>query len=493
MMDAPSHAVDSEIILNVGFDDTDSPVGMCTTFLAYKIAGSLCGSVDSVGVRRTGSSTARGLASDCIPRDACTGTRHISARTKFLDYPRLVRFNPNIPWKTRGNGAVSMRIKTADPQGVKSLIKDLVFAYADTKHGANPGLVFFEGSKIPDPLAEFGRLALWQLIGRGTARRFAQRNGLEFHIGGNGQGLIGAMGAIGYGWRDYTLELLSYRKPSRFGTSRRISPQSVKTMQDRTSPSTFNSFDEKRRRVMITPRGPDPVFYGIRGEDTGTLVCAAKMLRGGETPDGYMIFRTNQGTGDHLQNELTPNAMKPYASGWISGTVAAAPKMTRGGHVFFEVDTASLPTVRIICAVYKPTGIAASVAVNLAAGDIIRVGGGIRKASKNYSRVINVEYLHVIKLAKVSHLINPTCTMCGKRMKSKGQNQDFACARCDDSKAHSKVECEIPRKIKKRLYLPDPSAHRHLTRPEQRLGLLNTDLVFDDALPWLYIYKNSGE
>ena len=33
-------AMEKETILNVGFDDTDSPKGMCTTFLAYKIIGS---------------------------------------------------------------------------------------------------------------------------------------------------------------------------------------------------------------------------------------------------------------------------------------------------------------------------------------------------------------------------------------------------------------------------------------------------------------------
>ena len=29
--------MNKESVLNIGFDDTDSPTGMCTTFLAYKI------------------------------------------------------------------------------------------------------------------------------------------------------------------------------------------------------------------------------------------------------------------------------------------------------------------------------------------------------------------------------------------------------------------------------------------------------------------------
>ncbi|MCX8169597.1 MAG: hypothetical protein N3D72_00745, partial [Candidatus Methanomethyliaceae archaeon] len=29
--------------------------------------------------------------------------------SKFIDYPNLIRLNPNIPWKSRGNGAVCLR------------------------------------------------------------------------------------------------------------------------------------------------------------------------------------------------------------------------------------------------------------------------------------------------------------------------------------------------------------------------------------------------
>jgi len=57
----------------IGVDDTDSLQGMCTTFLATEIVRDLTEDFDLIG------------------------------------YPRLVRLNPNIPWKTRGNGAVCMR------------------------------------------------------------------------------------------------------------------------------------------------------------------------------------------------------------------------------------------------------------------------------------------------------------------------------------------------------------------------------------------------
>ena len=68
----------------IGFDDTDSPKGMCTTYLAYKMVNLLK-----------------------------------KQKVSFLDFPYLIRFNPNIPWKTRGNGAVGLTISTNDPQKIK--------------------------------------------------------------------------------------------------------------------------------------------------------------------------------------------------------------------------------------------------------------------------------------------------------------------------------------------------------------------------------------
>ena len=439
-----------ETVLNVGFDDTDSPKGMCTTFLAYKIV-------------------------DLLHKQ----------KTEFLDFPRLIRFNPNIPWKTRGNGAVSIKIKTKNPSKVKNQIKNLVSKYSDTKNGANPGLVFFESDLIPSEFVKFSNLALWQLINRNNAKKFAKKNNLEIYYQGNGQGLVGAIGAIGYDFHDHTLELLSYRKKPKFGKERKISAKSVKIMQEKTSPKTFNSFDTKKERILITPHGPDPVFYGVRGENVDSLLYATTILKSDEKLDGYMIFKSNQGTGDHLKNELNFKNMKPYASGKITGIVSNIPKIVKGGHVFFKIISKNH---EFWCAVYKPTGISV-IASNLIKGDKICVGGGVRKASKNFPRIINLEFLDVLALEKNISLSNPSCKKCNKKMKSKGQNQGFKCTRCG-KKASKKIPIEISRKIKKQLYLPKISAHRHLTRPLQRIGTINKATKFDKSLSWFYVYRN---
>ena len=435
-------------ILHIGIDDTDSPKGMCTTFLSYKIVKLL-----------------------------------ENQNTEFIDYPSLIRFNPNIPWKTRGNGAVHLTIKTKNPKKIKNKITRFVANYSDTKNGANPGLVFYQNESIPESFHKFSNLALWKLVSRKKAKQFVSENEIDSFYLGNGQGLVGAIGAIGYKFTDHTFELLSYRKKSQIGKKRIISKDSVRNMQSATFPDTFNSYDNESNRVLITPHGPDPVFYGIRGETAKSVITASTMVSADEKLDGYMVFKSNQGTADHLKNQLEPNDLKPYTSGFFVGKVCSKPITERGGHVFFSIMVKGR---KIRCGVYKPTKITKTTQ-NLILGDKIRVGGGIRKASKNHSRVLNVEFLDVIQLAKNILFTNPTCKKCNKKMKSNGNRQGFECVKCG-AKFFSKSKLEIPRKIQSKLYLPDISAHRHLTRPSQRIKRRNKNALFDTSSPWFNVF-----
>jgi len=52
-----------------------------------------------------------------------------------------------------------------------------------------------------------------------------------------------------------------------------------------------------------------------------------------------------------------------------------------------------------------------------------------------------------------------------------------------------KTTIEIPRKIKKQLYIPKISAHRHLTRPLQRTGKTNKTIAFDNSQSWFCVYE----
>ena len=58
-------------MLHIGIDDTDSLEGGCTTWLITEIIAEL-------------------------------------SDFDLISPPRLVRLNPNVPWKTRGNGALAL-------------------------------------------------------------------------------------------------------------------------------------------------------------------------------------------------------------------------------------------------------------------------------------------------------------------------------------------------------------------------------------------------
>tara|TARA_Y100000590_G_scaffold398139_1_gene480309 strand:+ start:4801 stop:6120 length:1320 start_codon:yes stop_codon:yes gene_type:complete len=435
----------TEQIIRIGIDDTDSPKGMCTTFLAYKIINRLK-----------------------------------KENVNFLDYPNLVRFNPNIPWKTRGNGAVGLKISTSNPKKIKKLVKKLVLDYSDVKNGANPGLVFCQDDKIPKEFFKLSSDAMWKLIHRNKAKKILSKHKLDYFYLGNGQGLIGATGVIGYNFDDQTFELLSYRKQSQFGKKRLLDKNKVKKMQEKTSPQTFNSYDLKKNKLLLMPHGPDPVFYGIRGENSKVLISASKMIKPKENLEGYLIFKSNQGTDAHLKNEIDVHNFLPYTSGILKGIIDSKPTVTKGGHVFFTILTKNK---KIHCAVYKPTRIT-NIAMKLIVGDSVKVGGGVRKATKKLPRILNLEFIEVLKLQKKTKLVNPLCKKCKKNMKSLGKQQGYRCVHCKDT-APQKIENIVERNLKTGLYIPDVSAHRHLTRPLQRNNQKLSIEKFNQSSNWV--------
>ena len=428
-------------LLHVGMDDTDSVHGMCTTYLAYVLAGRL---------RRAGA--------------------------EFADYPRLVRLNPNVPWKTRGNGAVALSVR-ADPREVWEAASEALERHSEAGRGANPGLVMCEGDP-PRELSCLARRALNSVIDPAEARRLAGECGVRTRFLGDGRGLVGALSAVGYGFGDCTAELICYRRPGLAGTPRRVSAGSVKKVQDR-YPSTFSSYDESRGRSIVSPRGPDPVLYGLRGESPADLCSASPEIETGERPLGSMIFRTNQGTGDHLRAPLTAGSLEPHSAGVLEGRVASAPRSGAGGHVFFAVESGG---ARVECAAYKPGGLGGT-ASQLLPGDGVRVGGGVRPASGVLPCVVNAEYIEVLSLEPLERMRNPACSACAKRMKSKGRGQGFECARCGAS-APSKVAERVPRALHAGMHLPAVSAQRHLARPARRAGRTN-GFGFDPSIRWL--------
>ena len=371
------------------------------------------------------------MSTGCTTYIAALLVEELSTVGQFLDYPNLIRLNPNVPWKTRGNGAVCLRLRVVEERldDVLQIVVDTVKAQADfTSATTEPGIVFLSADSPMPALQIFATQVIQQVVTKDAAFALAKRHGLHAIGFKGGRGVIGAMAAIGETLRaDHTYELITYRKVENRGTPRRIDVASVFEMDRKTAGRTFSNVDYAARRVLITPRGPDPVLFGIRGENAGAVLEAAKLIVVEEAVERWVIFRTNQGTDAHLRRVEGVDAVRPHHPVTVDGLVSREPTKIPGRHVIFTLQDA---TGEIDCAAYEPTGPFRNVAMNLIPGDQVEVHGGVRPSSDRHPLTINLEKLEVLRLHPKTRLVNPTCRSCLKRMTSMGNGKGHRCKRC---------------------------------------------------------------
>src|SRR5512139_1960364 len=148
----------------IGIDDTDSPAGMCTTYLGAVLARRLI-------------------------------REHMRVREA-----RLVRLNPNVTWKTRGNAAIMLDAE-GDHEAAFSIAGEVVEELADHSCGnTNPGLVVTE--ERPDP--GFYRKAVTDFCTIEEAVSVLDRAGASYRGWKNRRGLIGATAAVASDLPDWT-------------------------------------------------------------------------------------------------------------------------------------------------------------------------------------------------------------------------------------------------------------------------------------------------
>jgi len=424
-------------VLHIGFDNTDSTLGKCTTHLAFKITSYLLRETDA----------------------------------KLFDYPLLIRLNPNIPWKTRGNGAVCLRLATSHPELIIDYIRQVIESESDIANGANPGLVIYDDLIIPESVRSFSSAAFHDVLSLNEADKICNAEDIMCYKFGTGHGVIGALAAIGCLLEgDHTFEAISYRNEQNVGSLRALNKCNVKRMDIATFPRTFNNFDYRSGRILIAPHGPDPIFCGIRGEDPAIVTAALLMIRPLETLDGYVVFRTNQGTSMHLQERLYLSQLRPYMAGYVRAIISKTPKVIRGGHVLFEIGDLTSKTYPV--AVYEPTGLG-RIAAKLEVGDLVDIGFGVREEQDRHSSILNLEYLCVLALDSVTTSRNPICILCKKRMKSEGKGKGYQCEGCK-FKTTEKYTIRVKRDLIPGIYLPEVRSHRHLTKPMRRFGKENS-------------------
>lgn len=422
---------------------------MCTTFLCYNLVEKLTS--DEIGAN-------------------------------LLDYPNLIRLNPNIPWKTRGNAALALRLRTSlSRRDLFGICESFVRRFA-TSPRANAGLLLLEGESIPEEIRDFSRRASYSVLGLKEVRELITRHGIDSLGLRSKQGLVGALAGIGNTLpNDHTYELIAYRNDLRI--PRKIEKSKIVLMSQSTYPRTFSNLDPIHGRIMIAPHGPDPVLCGIRGETAMDVLEAFKILQPLENLSGWMIVRSNQGTGEHLAENLTLNEPKSYLSGKTRGVVSSHPRVEMGGHVFFKIKN---DEGEIECACYEPTGEFRKFALSLIPSDEIEVAGGVRKSTSKHSKVLNLEYFKVLKLAKKVRLANPRCRSCGRAMKSQGRDQGFECGGCGRQERYAKkIEILEKRNLEEKMYIPPVKAHRHLTKPLQRFSTMRKSLPVRLIEDWI--------
>ena len=244
-------------MLHIGIDDTDSLDGGCTTWLITEIISEL-------------------------------------SDLDLIAPPRLVRLNPNVPWKTRGNGALALvfgkglgseeQIGSFEGTEINfhSNYKDILFdkksilerivkiVKANSKRDSQPGIVISD-TYLPEGL-------YWQGVRGIVSRKDLEpilSNCLTFGLRGS-RGIVGAACALawsGYyskiGTLNFTWELIGYREKSLWGSVRNISSDSVSKVSKLKDVFSCNDSDGK---VAMVPNSPCPVLWGFRGKDDRILL-----------------------------------------------------------------------------------------------------------------------------------------------------------------------------------------------------------------------------
>jgi len=381
----------------------------------------------------------------------------------LIGFPRLIRLNPTIPYKTRGNGAVSFLIESKMEIGeIVDIVNDVVLNYAMLKdENTNPGVVFVENEndKVMDFLSRFAVKAVKDVVALDEALFTIGKFMLPHLKYNRGRGLIGALASVGLDLYDYTLELLAYRLPERFGTKREYNEGSFFEADKKTYPKTFDTVDWHNKEVVCIPNSPDPVLFGIRGEDIYAIKQAFKIVKT-EPIDKYMTFITNQATDMHLIHYNEVEKPENYRSYILRGKVVDKYEI-QGGHIFFVIQT---EFGEIKCAAFEPTKQFRNVIRKLEIGDEVEVYGSMKKDT------INLEKINIIKLAEVYVEENPVCPICNKRMESAGKNQGFRCKKCK-TRAYEKILRVKKREIEEGFYEVPPRARRHLSKPLVRMDV----------------------
>ena len=390
----------------LGIDDTDHINGGCTTHTLYQL---ICD----------------------LP-------------TKYAyQNPRLVRLWPFAAQRTRGNAAVAIEILTEGNEDELILflnnwwnekilpLKDQISIskdYERKQYPADPGMVWYN----TQPQDDF----YWSAVTREVTINEVPK--ADFSWGGHG--IIGASAAVTWPGVKHTFEAISWRE-NKFIINRKKRDIDMSALELVDSdPETFMSRDMRSKNILIAPRGNCPVLFGLRAKthsaaekNCDILLSAAKT----EQAEGYIIFKTNQATDDHLTENKT-------------GIVTSINILKRGTVVIETNHHGKLLA-------FGESGKVKLLSQWLQEGDLIEFNG-----LKANDGSVHLEKLRVVKAKSTRQ--RPLCDDCQVTMKSMGKNQPVRCPKC--RRTSEVLWLEIKRNPPFDNWVQPPNdARRHLSKP----------------------------
>lgn len=386
-------------------------------------------------------------------------------------YPRLVRLNPNIPFKTRGNAALCAEVglsrgtKTkigeygGKPIFSSSIVDDvpdynyiadaawrIVLQEANLKdEKTNPGMIV--ARYTPD--ASHYLSTLRSVVSIDNALRNIKDMGMVYRSAKNGRGLIGALAALSWPAEKSTYEMILYSFPH----PQHFSKQLQREIADLANsiPGTFNNYDEENRHAAIFPSPRTPVLCGVRTTDPVRILNFPAEVESGFPVrfTGYLLYQTNQATDDHYQESI--ESFEELSSYSFKATVTSIPAAIKGGHWFFNFYYMGR---EYKAAIFEPSKGMRLLVKDIQVGDYVKLFGSFMEGK------MNIEKVSIIERARVFIRSNPTCAECGSRMQNDGINS-FKCPVCSH---HSILPAytELHRSHSRDRYEAPVAGRRHL-------------------------------
>lgn len=430
--------------MEITFDDTDSKINGCTTFLATEI----------ISLLQENNFYLRAL-------------------------PRLVRLNPNCKKKTRGNAAVCVSVgykikksKLKKTIGLFDAKKIYIYSHLQMYsrklflnlkkffekykplfyvHSFSPGLIIFKKKKSN---RETYLCAVQKILSvYATIELIRANTNILFFFGSDG--LVGAYYASFWTNRGSfsTYELISYRSKQKQGLMREHSIRNLKNLIQKKF--FYRLYDEAYGRQCIFPGTSCPVLFGFQGTNNGKMLYFFNKIHS-EKYSSFMFFVTNQNSGDHYVHITNKNELEKNVSYSIKCSFYKILRILPGGHILFSVRLFKTGE-EVVCICFERSKKIRLVLEALFFGDSILLFGAFSDKKQ-----LCLEKITILSIVQIKTWAKARCPGCNVAMHSCGAKNHFMkCKKCKRKKL--KEYMYVSRKIDYKTYFPPIRSTRHLT------------------------------